>query len=110
MTKVFKEKDTLLRSPGMAIIYYVLFSRLVKNGLLLPVRDSLVFFEELRTENRRKFEQDLPDIDLRLIEYDELAQSSNDASAIRTRNELLKEYITRITEGTISRKRFGLDF
>lgn len=110
MANIFWEKDTLLRSSGMIVVYYVLFSRLAAAKLSIPARDNLVLFEELRAENRRKFEQGLPDIDLRLIEYDELAQSSNDASAIRTRYELLKEYTIKIAAGEITRDTLGLDF
>ncbi len=37
-------------------------------------------------------------VDSRLIEYEELAQSSNDASAISMRHSIMKEHLQKIME------------
>lgn len=91
---IFTDKDELLRSSGMAVVYYVLVSWLRRDGLEPSFgRSDLVRFEELRKENRRKFAEEEEGVDFRLIEFDELAQSSNDGAAIRQRYEVLRQYL-----------------
>lgn len=94
MEETFIEKDTLLKSAGMVVVYYVLFSRLRRDRVDLNFgRTSLVEFENQRAQNRELFENDLDGVNRRLIEFDELAQSSNDGSAIRERYEVLREQL-----------------
>lgn len=94
MAETFIENDNLLKSAGMVIVYYVLFSRLRRDGIVNNIRrTSLVEFESLRARNRKLFENDLDGVDRRLIEFDELAQSSNDGAAIRERYEALRDYL-----------------
>jgi hypothetical protein len=94
MAETFIENDTLLKSAGMVVVYYVMFSRLRRDRIATIIRrTSLVEFEDLRAHNRELFENDLKGVDRRLIEFDELAQSSNDGAAIRERYEALREYL-----------------
>ena len=92
MYGIFVDKDELLRSSGMVVVYYVLFSRLRRDGIETKVgRAELVEFEKLRKTNRDKFALDHDGVDYRLIEFDELARSSNDGAAIRERYEILRK-------------------
>ena len=94
MHEVFTEKDSLLRSPGSLSVYFLLFSVLSKENKLDSVqRNDLVRFEEFRAENRRKFESTDEEVDFKLIEYDELAQSSNDAAALAARLSTLRSFL-----------------
>ena len=94
MYEVFVDSDELLRSSGMIVVYYVLFSRLRREGTVVTLgRSRLLEFEDIRKENRHIFEHDLEGVDYRLIEFDELARSSNDAAAIRERYGTLRKHI-----------------
>ncbi|MFN7180012.1 DUF262 domain-containing protein [Hyphomonas sp.] len=94
LNRVFVDKDELLKSSGMVVVYYVLFSMLMRDGVADKAsRRALVEFEERRAENRGRFEREEREIDFSLIEYDELAQSSNDASAIALRYRVLRDHL-----------------
>lgn len=94
MVELFTDNDELLRSSGMIVVYYLLISRILDdNGQLGFGRAELVEFEELRKENREKFAAEEEGVDFKLIEFDELAQSSNDGSAIQRRYEVLREHV-----------------
>lgn len=95
MEATFVESDQLLRSSGMVIVYYVLFSRLRRDGIVDSVnRRKLNEFETVRQSNRKFFEEEkMANVDLRLIEFDELAQSANDGSAIQRRYETLRAFL-----------------
>lgn len=90
MCQVFVEKDVLLRSSGMVIVYFVLISNLLGRGRSIKFgRKALLEFEETRRENRERFAADDANVDFRLIEFDELIRSSNDGSSIQRRFEVL---------------------
>lgn len=94
MSGTFAADDELLKSAGMVTVYYVLFSRALKKRWVRRIsRGKLSDFERLRSENRTKFENEAEGIDFRLIEFDELMQSSNDGAAIRERYETLAQYL-----------------
>jgi hypothetical protein len=94
MAEVFTERDALLKSPGMVAVYYLLFSILGKEEVVGAIeRSELVRFEEVRAENRNLFENEEEGVDFKLIEYDELAQSSNDAAALAARLNTLRTYL-----------------
>lgn len=94
MAAVFTERDTLLKSPGMVAVYYLLFSILGKEDEVGAIqRSELVRFEEVRAENRNLFENEEEGVDFKLIEYDELAQSSNDAAALAARLNTLRSFL-----------------
>ena len=94
MSKIFADKDSLLTSSGLVVVYYVLVSRAHRLPYPIQVdRSDLVKFDLLREENRKKFEHDMDGVDRRLIEFDELSQSSNDGASIRERYEILRKYL-----------------
>lgn len=95
MTETFADSDILLRSTGMIVVYYLLFSKLIAEGKGINFgRTELIAFEEERKINREKFAKEEDGVDFKLIEFDELAQSSNDGSAIQRRYEVLREHVT----------------
>ncbi len=89
MVRLFTDKDELLKSSGMVVVYYVLLRRYVSD----VTRQQLLRFEEARRQNRDLFATEQDDVNFRWIEYDELAQSANDAAAIRERVETLADYV-----------------
>lgn len=89
MCEIFQDKDTLLRSSGMVVVYYVTLSKTPTQIL----RQKLVQFEAARSENRLKFQTEDADANFTWIEYDQLAQSANDGAAIKERVEILSSYI-----------------
>lgn len=94
LSEIFADSDPLLRSSGMIVVYYVLASKLrAETDALSFGRADLTAFEDRRRDNREKFEQEDDGIDFKLIEFDELAQSSNDGAAIKQRYEVLREYL-----------------
>lgn len=95
LCEIFVDNDPLLRSSGMNVVYYVLVSRLrAEMGGADFGRTDLLAFEDKRLENREKFEREADEaIDFKLIEFDELAQSSNDGAAIKQRYEVLREHL-----------------
>ncbi|WP_173205591.1 hypothetical protein [Sphingopyxis sp. BSNA05] len=74
----------------MAVVYYILFGRNEKANIK---RQKLMRFEVQRASNRELFENEQEGVNYRWIEYDELAQSSNDASAISARVSILEEFL-----------------
>lgn len=100
LATVFGGKDELLKSSGVLPVYFLLFQQLRLSGAPRSVsRQQLSDFEARRRANRQRFEleadeeTDIDPADLRLIEYDELARSSNDASSIKSRLETLRRYL-----------------
>lgn len=95
MAATFTDTDPLLRSSSVLPVYYTLFSRLRREGNDHSItRQSLERFETLREENRALFDlEESEQVDLRLIEYDDLSQSSNDSASIRERYSILRDYL-----------------
>ena len=95
---LFVAEDELIKSTGMIVVYYVLVSKLLAEGHSITFgRRELIDFEDLRRRNRELFaseDEDVEGVDFKLIEFDELAQSSNDGSAIQRRYEVLREHLT----------------
>lgn len=94
---LFVDGDDLVKSTGMIVVYYMLVSKLLEENVPITFgRAEIVAFEELRRENRKLFaskDEDVEGVDFKLIEFDELAQSSNDGSAIQRRYELLRDHL-----------------
>lgn len=94
MNGVFTVSDKLLGSSGMAVLYYLLFERAVKEKWnSKPTRSALVRFEEARAKNREKAAKDIANADYDLLEFDRLSQTPNDAYAIKFRLELLARHV-----------------
>ncbi len=97
LESLFEDQDELLKSTGMIVVYYMLVSKLIEEGKSIDFsRGDIVGFEDLRRQNRELFaseDEDVEGVDFKLIEFDELAQSSNDGSAIQRRYEVLREHL-----------------
>lgn len=93
MAQIFGSKDALLRSSGTITVYFLLFMQEVGGGVGNVTRAALQAFEEQRATNRELFRAESDQVDFKLIEYDELAQSSNDAASIKSRLSTLREYL-----------------
>jgi hypothetical protein len=86
MESVFIDKDPLLRSAGMVILYFLVFERAIARNIQSSVtRPVLMEFEEQRRGNREKAEANLAEADYSLIEFDRYTQSPNDGIALRYR-------------------------
>lgn len=86
MAKLFVDKDTLLRSVGMIMLYFLLFERAIERGQIdMITRPALEGFEQLRKDNREKAEADIASAHYNLLEFDRYTQSPNDAIAMRFR-------------------------
>lgn len=90
LVKIFSDKDPLLRSSGMVVVYYTMLAKKLVDKVSRP---QLTKFEEAREKNRQAFESEEENVNFTWIEYDELAQSANDAAAIRARAETLAAYL-----------------
>jgi hypothetical protein len=94
MEKVFTERDTLLRSTGVIPVYYLLFAFLAAEGKADKIQRKLLMdFEKARAENRAMYAAEQEGVDRRLLEYDDLARSSNDAASIATRLNIMVDFV-----------------
>lgn len=97
LSSLFVDQDELIKSTGMIVVFFILISKLLEEGHPINFdRGAIVAFEDLRKQNRELFasdDEDVDGIDFKLIEFDELAQSSNDGSAIQRRYEVLREHL-----------------
>lgn len=93
LSEIFIANDPLLRSSGMLPVYYLLVACRQNENVAGKIdRSVLAAFEDVRAKNREMFANEEEGVDFKLIEYDELAQSSNDAAAIAARLNTLREY------------------
>jgi hypothetical protein len=92
LTSVFLPKDKLLGSAGAVPVYYW-FVRDMPPAQHQFVRDFLIKFEADRRANRKKAELNAgaPDIDRKLVEYDQYNRNTNDQVSHVQRVETLKE-------------------
>lgn len=90
MAQIFGDRDALLRSSGALPVYFLLFMDAAGDASRVT-RADLLRFEEERSINRERFKAEQDGVDFRLLEYDELVQSSNDAASIKSRLKTLGE-------------------
>jgi hypothetical protein len=94
MSKVFIDKDPLLRSTGMVMLYFYLFKTATEHGWLNEiVRAKLDDFEKQRGNNRDLAKTNLAKADYDLIQFDKYTQSPNDKNALEFRLKILLETI-----------------
>jgi len=95
LASTFANKDELLKSPSTVLIYFWLSH--LQGQLTADYkldRPRVVKFEDLREENRRLAAgSGAGQIDMKLLEYDRLLQTPNDASSIRFRCEVASQYL-----------------
>ncbi|MGM1059631.1 DUF262 domain-containing protein [Saccharothrix sp. Mg75] len=105
LNDVFQEKDPLLEQLGMVSVYYLAYRHLSTQGQDLPVRDSLVSFNDARRANRVAAESELSNAQYELLEFDRHSQSPNDSLALSYRLKVLLRYL----DGTLESSPPSLD-
>lgn len=89
MEAVFVDKDKLLRQVGAAVLYFHLFRFARLGGWVADIRrQAILDFEQERLTSRALAELGEP-LDPEFVEFDRYAQSSNDASAVKIRLQIL---------------------
>ena len=94
MLNIFAENDGLLRSQSIIPIYYLTLRKAVELKKENTIqRASLLKFREQLILNKKLAEEDISNANFDLIEFDRMSlQGTNDASSIRERSRILKEY------------------
>jgi len=96
MAQIFVNKDRLLRSVGMIILYFLLMERAIELGReSLITRTTLEEFERMRSANRERAALDIAEADYNLLEFDRYTQSPNDAIALRFRLAVIDQIMFR---------------
>lgn len=95
MHQVFIDRDPLLKTQAMTVIYYLLFKSALANGIVSNItRRKLNQFESMRIENKDVAEVEIAEANYGLLEFDRMSlQGSNDGVSIRFRLEVLSAYI-----------------
>ena len=95
MASQFVGKDVLLASQGAVPIYYLIFREAMSSGKLTKLsRRRFAAFNAERQKNRDLAANDLGKADYELLEFDRMSQQgTNDASSIRERSRILREYL-----------------
>lgn len=86
MSEIFIESDPLLRQQAQIVLIYWLV-RTLEPSDLAAMRPFLLHFEEMRSANKAAGGQHNPE----LAEFELMARTSNDASSIRIRYQILLE-------------------
>ena len=93
MNIVFSDKDELLKTQGIMVVYYLLFKKSLQLEKEIQ-RIKLYDFDKAVKENRKLAEEKYEDADFDLLEYDRLSQhGTNDVSNIRERLRILCNYL-----------------
>lgn len=109
MEATFIDRDPLLRSVGMVMLYFLAFERATQRGLNIITRPSLLRFEEQRKSNRTVAEANIADADYDLLEFDRYTQSPNDAVALRFRLGVLDRVAFENALGFAGERVFSVD-
>lgn len=93
MTNCYTNGDHLLRAQGSMVVNYLLFKWANENNININ-RSWLLTFDQAVKDNRNSAETNYENADYELLEFDRLSQQgTNDASSIKERLRILKEYI-----------------
>lgn len=95
MCKIFTKKDILLRAQGTLPVYFLLIRHFLDRGKISKfTRNHLVQFRNKLDKNRKAAEIDIASAEFELLEFERLSQQgTNDANSIKTRLEILQNYI-----------------
>ncbi|RZM25097.1 MAG: DUF262 domain-containing protein [Pedobacter sp.] len=97
MSECFAAKDVLLRAQGAMVVYYLLFKWSILNEFQIN-RSWLLDFDQRIKDNRKLAEENYEGANFELLEFDRLSQQgTNDASSIRERLRILREFIENYT-------------
>lgn len=99
LESLFIDSDPLLGSVGMVHLYYLLAGFANKEAAQLPSREALMEFDRARRAHRVADEDDLRPGQYQLLEFDRLAQSPNDGSALSFRLTALLTYLSALYAG-----------
>ena len=90
LARIFVDKDSLLRSVGMVMLYYHLVRIGDPQGLNGQIdRQKLLDFNKQRLDNKEAAQNDIGKAAYELLEFDRFNQSPNDAFAMRFRLRVL---------------------
>ncbi len=95
MYKVFFDADNLLKSQSTIPIFYLVFREAIKTEKqhFISRQKLSKFFEDIR-HNKIMAETDISKANYDLLDFDRLSiQGTNDASSIKERLRILKEYL-----------------
>ncbi len=107
MSGEFGVDDRLLRQVGMVTLYYHLFRNVRLGAVSRVSRPMLIAFEEARKANRYLVEEKGEAnnrIDTGLVEFDQHAQTPNDAYAIRIRLQILLGHLEKNAGVSVERR------
>lgn len=95
MTKVFGNKDDLLRSQSSITVYFLLFKKANEgNQLNLITRRGLMDFYQAIEYNRRISEQDITQSNYEYLEFERMSQQgTNDAYSIKERTRIMANFL-----------------
>ena len=96
MATVFDDKDDLLQTQAIIPIYYlVVRDAILETNLKNLSRQQFANFKSDLRENRRIAGDDISQADFDLLEFDRLSvQGTNDATSIKERWSILRNYVT----------------
>jgi hypothetical protein len=100
LASTFVNDDYLLGSIGMVSLYFLLAQKRESEGRDFPARTTLVEFEEGRKLQRVADEDQLGRGEYQILEFNRLAQSPNDGSALTFRLRVLDAYCSALEEGS----------
>ena len=94
-TKIFVDRDNLLRAHGTTVVYFQVLKEALKAGWSEKItRDKLATFEELRRKNRLAAQEDIAKADYDLLEFDRMnLQGTNDKTSIEFRTRTLANFL-----------------
>lgn len=93
LVKTFNKDDTLLRSQAYVPIFYLVWREALKVNKKITRQKLLDFRDDIK-KNKELAEVDLEKVNYDLIEFDRMSvQGTNDASSIKERLRILKEYL-----------------
>ena len=95
MCSVFIDKDPLLKTQAMTVIYYLVFEDALESQWPYAVsRDTLVLFDTNRHKNRVAAETNIAQASYDLLEFDRMSlQGSNDGASIEFRFGVLRRFL-----------------
>lgn len=100
LSSIFTAQDVLLRSVGSVSVFFLLLLRRKAQGKSFPARALVKQFEDDRQlkyplEEEENFTTGV----MNILEYNRLAQSPNDGSALALRLSILDAYLSALEEG-----------
>lgn len=99
MVKVFTRDDVLLKTVGMSSVFYLVTRSAMKDDWLGDLtRERLLAFESEREVQKKRAFDDESGASYDFIEFGRLAQSPNDAVALRFRRNVLLAWLGRPIE------------